>query len=96
VRVLMNDFIGLGFPADTFWRVFWYFDGTPVQVKGFDRFPREGAMHGKTVVIDGQTLYSIGSPLLQEYFGGSSHEALLLGRAVPEAAADPLPKRGRA
>jgi phosphatidylserine/phosphatidylglycerophosphate/cardiolipin synthase-like enzyme len=73
VRVLMNDFIGLGFPFDTFWRVFLYFDGTPVQVKGFDRFLREGAMHGKTVVIDGQTLYSIGSPLLQEYFGGSSH-----------------------
>jgi phosphatidylserine/phosphatidylglycerophosphate/cardiolipin synthase-like enzyme len=72
-RVLMNDFIGLAFPFDTFWRVFWYFDGTQVQVKGFDRFLREGAMHGKIVVIDGQTLYCIGSPLLQEYFDGSSH-----------------------
>ena len=73
VRVLMNDFIGLGFPFDTFWRVFFYFDGSPVQVKGFDRFLREGAMHGKTVIIDAQTLYSIGSPLLQEYFDSSSH-----------------------
>jgi phosphatidylserine/phosphatidylglycerophosphate/cardiolipin synthase-like enzyme len=72
VRVVMNDFNGVAYPADTFDRVRDFFAGSKVQVVGFPRPLREGPMHAKIAVVDQQG-YSIGSPLLQEYFDASSH-----------------------
>lgn len=73
VRLLLNDFIGLPFAFDTFFRNTWYFKDSAVLVRGFERWLRDGAMHAKACVIDRQTYYSVGSPLMQEYFDGRRH-----------------------
>lgn len=68
VQILMNDFKGIGYPADTIASVMDYFSTTAAEVRGFERPLREGPMHAKLAVIDKKTAYSIGSPLIQEYF----------------------------
>jgi phosphatidylserine/phosphatidylglycerophosphate/cardiolipin synthase-like enzyme len=73
VQVLMNDFMFLGYPADTFFWVRNVFANTPVWVKGFERVLLQGPMHAKIAVIDNTTGYTIGSPLMQEYFDGPKH-----------------------
>jgi phosphatidylserine/phosphatidylglycerophosphate/cardiolipin synthase-like enzyme len=72
IRVVMNDFVGVGYPADTYNRVDDYFQSSKVQVRGFPRLLRQGPMHAKIAVVDAQG-YSIGSPLMQEYFDASTH-----------------------
>ena len=73
VRLLLNDFLLLPFPADTAVRNRRYFKDTGVEVATFERWLNEGPMHAKSCTIDGQIYYSIGSPLMQEYFDGRQH-----------------------
>lgn len=75
VHLLMNDVIGIPYPADTADHVKSFFDESKpntVQVLPF-RTAYNNAMHAKLFVIDGTAAYMNASPLLQEYFDDITH-----------------------
>lgn len=75
VRIVINDFNGLPYPADTAGYVEDFFDGAPANTVAVNRFdmPYNRAMHAKMTIIDDSVSVLNASPLLQEYFDDPSH-----------------------
>lgn len=81
VRIVMNEFAvqrangtaALPYPINTTMFVRFSFRNTPVEVRAFNRGLPEGPMHAKLASIDRKIAYSLGSPLMQEYFDAGEH-----------------------
>jgi phosphatidylserine/phosphatidylglycerophosphate/cardiolipin synthase-like enzyme len=76
VKILVNNFVALPYPADTAGYVGRYFSGAAansVDVNDFD-MPYNRSMHAKMSIVDNSAAVVNASPLLQEYFDDTEHK----------------------
>ncbi len=75
VRLLVNDFVPLGYPMDTARRVASFFaqsSNQAVEVRSF-RTPQALPIHAKVFIFDDTEAIVVGSPFAQDYFDSSEH-----------------------
>ncbi|NGZ09585.1 MAG: hypothetical protein CV088_09375 [Nitrospira sp. LK70] len=73
ISALFNDFSPDGFGLfDTANEVSNYFRNTNVQLRLYRRLIL-APMHAKILILDGQTAYLVGSPIMQEYWDAQTH-----------------------